>query len=82
MLKFSARYARKVQYCDIACRARRKNYNFSYVCPSNPKHGSTPLSGLLNKESGKGRSILARKMYWKVVAIYEFIYRFLYFYDQ
>ena len=41
---FSARYARKVQYCDNARRARRKNCNFSYFCPTNPKHGSTPLS--------------------------------------
>ena len=35
MLRFSACYARKVQYCNIACRARRKKRRkFSYFCPS------------------------------------------------
>ena len=33
MSKFSARYARKVQYCDIACRARRKNAIFLTFAP-------------------------------------------------
>ena len=33
MSKFSARYARKVQYFDIACRARRKKYNFFLLLP-------------------------------------------------
>ena len=33
MLKFSARYARKVQYCDIACRARRKIAIFLTFAP-------------------------------------------------
>ena len=33
MSKFSARYARKVQYCDIACRARRKKLQFFLLLP-------------------------------------------------
>ena len=34
MLTFSARYARKVQYCDIACRAfRKKNALFLTFAP-------------------------------------------------
>ena len=56
MLKFLARYARKVQYCDIACRVRRKkNCNFSDFCPTNPKHGSTPLVKITEEISGVDR---------------------------
>ena len=33
MLKFLARYARKVQYCDIACRARRRKMQFFLLLP-------------------------------------------------
>ena len=60
MLKFSARYARKVQYYDISCRARRKNCNFSDFCPTNPKYGSTPLEG---GGAAEGRSLQAHTLF-------------------
>ena len=37
MLKFSARYARKVKYCNIARGARRKNCNFVLLLPHQSK---------------------------------------------